>query len=240
MITVQPIRYTSQAAGWHRLAQALGFTPAFPPHQLWSEFDGDGILAIHHVEPGSADDATCGFHLLADDLDAVADRLATAGVEVERRQLADIGPMLVVPAGSQAFLTISEGKRAARSGPVTVQPIWYAAELHGPQQVLDAIGLRPRLVADSGVWLDFTADGGGLAALHRDPSPRIELSLEYGDDLEALVERLDAAGFSAAVVDEAYNRTVRVATPDGDDLWVNGARDDLYGYTRAQADPARG
>ena len=51
-------------------------------------------------------------------------------------------------------------------------------------------------------------------------------------DLETLVSRLVEAGFEASIVDEAYNRTLRVVTPDGDELWVAGPYDDLYGYRR--------
>ncbi|MDQ7992005.1 MAG: hypothetical protein AAGC63_00545 [Propionicimonas sp.] len=238
MITVQPIRYTSHTASWHRLAVELGFTAAIAPTPQWSEFDGNGILAVHGVAAGGPDDGSSGFHLLAGDLEAVAARLAAIGVEVERRHPEDVGPMLVVRAADGVTLTVSGEKRAARAGGTSVQPIWYDTDLDRPRQVLEAIGLQPRIVADDGVWIDFTADGGGLGALHRDTTPRVELSLEFGGDLDALADRLAGAGFRASVVDEAYNRTLQVTTPDGDVLWVNGTHDDLSGYSRATATPA--
>ena len=42
--------------------------------------------------------------------------------------------------------------------------------------------------------------------------------------------RLDNASYAAEIVDEAYNRTLRVAGPDGQELWINGEQQDLYGY----------
>lgn len=235
MITVQPIRYTRHPVQWHRLAQALGFAPAFPPEQMWSEFDAGGILAIHAMTPGDDAEAHDGFHLLADDLDGVEASITTAGFDVQRTLLDDIGPMLTVTATSGAQITISGGGRPTRSEALEVLPIWYQSDLAEPQRILEAIGLRPRIAADSGSWVDFTADQGGLAALHRAEHVRFELGLSFSGDLDALAERLTQAGFVASVVDEAYNRTLLVKTPDGDQLWVNGPRDDLYGYTRLDA-----
>ena len=36
----------------------------------------------------------------------------------------------------------------------------------------------------------------------------------------------------AEVVDEAYNRTLLVTTPEGAKLWINGAASDLHGCRR--------
>ena len=232
MITVQPIRYTAHPDEWHRLAEALGFRPAFPPDPRWSEFDGRGILAIHHAGADDEHAGRTGLHLLSDDLDAVEVRLAAAGFSVHRTVLDDIGPMLTGSAASGAKLTISGGARAADTGALAVQPIWYQSDLDEPRRFLETIGLRPHVASQSGTWISFTAEGGGLAALHHAEAVRFELSLEYTGDLDALAERLAAAGHPASVIDEAYNRTLLVDTPDGDQLWVNGTMDDLYGYTR--------
>lgn len=235
MITVQPIRYTPHQAEWHRLAQALGFRPAFPPDPQWSEFDGRGILAIHHATAGDKHAGRTDLHLLSDDLDGVESRLADAGFDVSRTMLDDIGPMLTVTATSSARITISGGARTAAAGELAVQPIWYQPDLGEPRRILETIGLRARIASESGSWIDFTADGGGLAALHQAATARFEAGLEYAGDLDALAERLTEAGFAASVIDEAYNRTLLVDTPDGDQLWVNGRQDDLYGFTRLDA-----
>lgn len=77
---------------------------------------------------------------------------------------------------------------------------------------------------------DFTADGG-LVSLHSAPRVRIELAMEYVGDLDELATRVQDAGHDAVVVDEAYNRTLRLTPPDGAELWINGAQTDLYGFT---------
>lgn len=232
MITVQPIRFTARPSAWHRLAEVLRLVPAFPPQPEWSEFDGDGILAIHHAGAGSADAGRTAVHLLSDDLDNIEFTLVTAGFEVERTVPEDIGPLLTVTASTGQTITVSGGARRAAGAALAMLPLWYADDLTEPRAILEVIGLRPRIASDAGTWIDFTADGGGLVALHHGTGGRVELSLEYRGDLDTLAERLTAAGFDASVTDEAYNRTLRSITPDGDELWINQVMDDLYGYTR--------
>ena len=116
-------------------------------------------------------------------------------------------------------------------GSVVVQPIWYRRSAPEGRALLTALGLQPRLASDAGTWLDFSADAGGRAALHEGDSPAIELSLEVAQP-DTFAAQLRDRGRLATVVDEAYNRTVRVPSPDGGDLWVNGPIDDLYGYHR--------
>jgi len=122
---------------------------------------------------------------------------------------------------------------ARPSGALKVLPIWYPREIDDAARFLDALGLRGRIASDSGAWRDYRADGGGLVALHDDDgTPRVELAFEYAGDLDALADRLTDAGFEATVVDEAYNRTMRVTTPDGWILSINGHQSDLHGFHR--------
>lgn len=237
MITVQPIRFTSRPEEWHRFAQALGLAPAFAPAPEWSEFDGGGVLAVHGVALDSPDDGRTGFHLCADDLDGVEARLRDLGVDVVRSAPADVGPLLTVTASSGARITVSGGARRADQGPLSVLPIWYQDDLAEPRRVLEAVGLRPRIASNSASWTDFTADGGGLAAVHRDDGVHIELAWECSGDLDAFAAQLTDAGVPAVIIDEAYSRSVRVVSPDGDELWINATQDDLYGFTRLDATP---
>lgn len=232
MITVQPIRYTSRPAEWHHLAQALGLRPAFPPQADWSEFDGQGVLAIHRAEAGGERDGLTEFHLLTDDLTGVRDRLSAAGVEVQIDVLDDIGELVTIRTPRSGAISVSGGARTTPSDGLAVMPICYATELSGPERVLEAIGLGPRIASNSGGWVDFTADGGGLAALHEGGSPGVELSFEHSGDLNDLSGRLAAAGYRPRLIDEAYARTLRVDSPDGDEVWINSVQDDLHGYTR--------
>lgn len=234
--TVQAIRYTADTDRWHALAAALGLRAAFPPVEAWSEFDGDGMLAVHASHDGSA--ARTDLHLLVDDLDAAAAALTSVGAVIERTELADVGPILIVRAASGVTLTVSAQTRALvepTDDPVmTVQPIWYDTDSGPVAAILSALGLRPTIASDSGTWIEFRSHGArsGSVAFHAAETAGVTLALATDGDLETLVSRLVEAGFEASIVDEAYNRTLRVVTPDGDELWVAGPYDDLYGYRR--------
>jgi len=243
-ITVQQIQYTTDPAAWHALARALGLEPLPGGDDAWSEFAGDGVLAVHRVDD-VADERT-EIVLLTDTAAALDDlerTLVGAGATVRRTVLDDIGPLLVVGGPLPMSATSSSSASTAagdalRASPLTVMPIWYGADLTEQAAVADAVGLRRRLASDSGVWIDFTAAGGGALALHRADvgsadRDRVELSFEYAGDLDVLAARLTEAGHTPRILDEAYNRTLRVARPDGPDLWVNGVQQDLYGYTRS-------
>jgi hypothetical protein len=227
MITVQAIQYTSDPQAWHALALALGLQERPGGSDAWTEFAGDGVLAIHRAEAPSVE-----LHLLVDDLDAFAAAVSASGFDARRETLDDIGPIVIVDADGVA-VSATVGTAPAPTGPLAALPIWYPNDLEGAGRLLDAVGLRRRLASDSGDWVDFVAAGGGMAALHRPGPARIELSFEYRGSLDELAARLETAGFAPTVVDEAYNRTLRVATPEGPDLWVNGVIEDEYGYTRA-------
>ncbi len=227
MITVQPIRYTSEPDAWKRFAETIGFRLAGPTVGAWSELDAGGILAIHEVPVGDPLDATTDVHLLADDLDAVRAAALAAGAEVVESMLDDAGRMLTITV-AELRVTVTGGPRST-SGDPSVLPIHYVLDAAEPDRVYRALGLRPRIEAVDGVWADYVADGGGLAALHQG-RPHVELAFEYAGDLDDLAARLNLAGYPAEIVDEAYNRTLRVAGPGAEELWINGVQQDLYGY----------
>lgn len=122
----------------------------------------------------------------------------------------------------------------APGGELAVMPIWYGQDLSEARTVLDVLGLRERIAADSGVWAEFEAPDGGVVALHADLQSRVELAFSYRGDLDVLGERMRASGLDAAVVDEAYNRTVHVPTPSGSAIHINGPIEDLYGFHRVR------
>ena len=227
MITVQPIHYTSDPDDWRRFAETIGFRAAFPPAASWSEFDAGGILAIHQVLADDPLDGTTDVHLLVTDLDSVEGAAIAAGATVDATTLENVGRMLTVTL-SELRVTVSNGSRST-SGDPSVLPIHYVRDLAEPDRLYRALGLHPRIAAVDGVWADYEGDGGGLAALHHG-EPHTELSFEYAGDLDDLAFRLDAAGYAAEIVDEAYNRTLRVTGPGGRELWINGVQHDLYGY----------
>ena len=135
-------------------------------------------------------------------------------------------------------ISVSAGARPEH-GPLALQPIWFTDRIEPARRVLEAIGLRPRIAADGGGWIDFTADGGGVVALHSvsgadtTDRPMIGLSFEH-TDVDALAVEVEERGLAAAVVDESYNRSLTVGSAPGPQIWVNGSQHDLYGYHRVE------
>jgi hypothetical protein len=110
------------------------------------------------------------------------------------------------------------------------------------QGFLEALGLRPRIVAEAGGWVEMVA-GGGMVALHDAASSdhgatsgETRLAFEIAD-VAGLAERLVDAGVEhVTVYDEAYGKVVTCTDPLGDTLSIDGRSDDLYGYRVVQAD----
>ncbi|WP_292698389.1 hypothetical protein [Microbacterium sp. 69-10] len=223
--TVQQIVYARHPERWHALAEVLGFVAPYPPEADWAEFDGGGVLAVHREIDGHAD-GTVDLHLLVDDLDAA--QQALAGRDVTRTALEGVGDMLLVRFASGLGISVSAGARAT-AGSIAVQPILFQEDVAEARGVLEALGLRPDIVADRGGWAELHAAGGGSVGVHEASEPAVGLGFLADGDLDALAARLRDAGFEASVVDEAYARTVRVAEPD---VWINGVQTDLYGYHR--------
>ncbi len=233
MITSFPILFTSQTTEWHRLAEAIGLTPAFPPGHDWSEFDGDGILAVHHAVPGKE---RTELHFGVADLDATEKELLAADIVVKRGLLDDGRPKLTITSPSGRRLQITGDSRQTGESNMKLEPIWYEDNFAEPRRILQALGLELRLESDNGVWLQFDANGGGGIALHTageshsSHKARVELSFEYAGNLEDLLERVITAGFKAAIIDEAYTRALHIEDPDGRVLVINAEQNDLYGY----------
>ncbi|WAB83491.1 hypothetical protein OVN20_10550 [Microcella daejeonensis] len=231
MITVRALVYTAHPQAWLRVLQSLDFTVHESDGEDWTVLASSGLVAVHAVP---SDDPLAGsteLQLLVDDLDRVIQTVQDAGFIVERSLLDDgITPIVHVPTDGAARISILPDP-VATIGAVPVQPIWYTPSPERAAALLGALGLTPRLASDSGDWLEFSADGGGTAAAHQREHSGVELSLTTNRPDDVAVQ-LQAAGLSAAVVDEAYNRTVRVTTPDRGDLSINGPIDDLHGYHR--------
>lgn len=126
-----------------------------------------------------------------------------------------------------------------------VLAVRFTADVPAQRRFLAALGLAPRVGSDGGGWVDLAGDGGlvGLHAAATADAPRTvgetALSFEADEPLEAVLDRLHAAGFADAhVVDEAFGRSLRVTDPEGVEIQVNEAMGDLYGYHREDAGTA--
>jgi predicted lactoylglutathione lyase len=115
-----------------------------------------------------------------------------------------------------------------------VMPIRYVADMAASARFYAALGLVQGDSSRSGNWTELTGSAG-MVALHtartsqQDTPGRVELSFETTEPLEALAERLSAAGFEPeAIVDENFGRSLRVIDPDGALVQVNENDRELY------------
>lgn len=126
---------------------------------------------------------------------------------------------------------------------VVVRPVRFSNDVAKMQEFLETIGLRPRIESRGGGWVDLISDSG-MVALHDAASSVIGaehgqtcLSFEV-NELDKLAERLRDAGVpDVAIHDEAYGRVLSCTDPLGDQIWIDGRTDDLYGYRAHQEVP---
>jgi catechol 2,3-dioxygenase-like lactoylglutathione lyase family enzyme len=112
-----------------------------------------------------------------------------------------------------------------------VMPIRYTTDVAASVRFYEALGLRPTAVSRPGTWTELTATSGVLAvhAAGPDDAGACELAFATDEPLDAVVDRLRAAGFAPEpVVDENFGRSTRVRDPDGVWVQVNEFEPELY------------
>lgn len=119
-----------------------------------------------------------------------------------------------------------------------VMPVVYTADVAAMRRFYETSACTPPWPPTRGGWVSLTAAPGSGLGLHRDTAgdpPRAaghcELSFEADEPLTAVLARLAAGGYDAAVVDESFGQSIRVVGPDGVTLQINEAMTDPYGYT---------
>ena len=224
MTAVQQIVYGHDTTAWHGVAEAMGLVAPYPASPDWAEYHGAGSLAIHHASDAHPA-GTVDLHLFVENLDEAQRALADWGAT--RELMEGVGELLTIP--GDARVTVSEGSVPAREGAVGMQPIWFAPDIERPRRILEALGLRATVAADRGGWIDLVSDSGSVGLHHAD-AESIGLSF-LAAELEQLAASLQNAGLDAAIIDEAFGRTIRFADPDGTgEVWINEPQLDLYGY----------
>jgi glyoxalase/bleomycin resistance protein/dioxygenase superfamily protein len=119
---------------------------------------------------------------------------------------------------------------------IVVRPVRFTDDVAAMQGFLETLGLRPRIEAEGGGWVDMVS-GGGLVALHTAATSTTggvagatRLSFEV-DDVDLLAKQLSAADVEDIhVYDEAYGRVLTCSDPGGDEIVFDERIDDLYGY----------
>jgi predicted enzyme related to lactoylglutathione lyase len=115
-----------------------------------------------------------------------------------------------------------------------IMPIRYVGDMEASARFYAALGLVPGDSSRSGNWIELGASGGLLGlhtarTSHQDVPGHVELAFETQEPLEALAERLTAAGFEPeAIMDENFGRSLHVTDPDGIRVQVNEHDRELY------------
>jgi hypothetical protein len=213
---------------WEQLLTALGLAKTAEDGG-WREFDaGAGRLALHLVEAGAPNDGTTVFGVEVGDLAEFARRTNQAGQEAGSTPAelvsTDHGESCRIT-GQDGFSFLADPAARAEDGSWATSPhadralavagVWFTQEPDAAAQTLRDIGARFRPVPDDDETADFTAKNGGVLMVRpASGPPRSGLGFEYDGDLDALRDRLTAAGHDVGVTEEAFSRTLHVANPD--------------------------
>jgi hypothetical protein len=190
----------------------------------WREFDaGSGRLALHHAPSGTDDDGATSFGVEVGDLEEFARRTNLAGAETGTTPAelvpADYGDSCRITGGDGfSFMAdkAGHGSVCADADPaLAVVSVWFTGDAAAAADTLRSIGARFRPVPDDDETADFTAKNGGVLMVRPGTGPaRSGFGFEYDGDLEALRDRLTAAGHDVSMTEEAFGRSLHVANPD--------------------------
>ncbi|MBD1538506.1 VOC family protein [Arthrobacter sp. S13_S34] len=223
MLRVRPLHFTSRLDSWDRLLTALGMVRT-ENDAGWQVFDaGLGRLALHAVPEGAPEDGSTALAVEVGDLAEFARRTNLAagedGTTPAELVAADHGDAcrITAPDGF-SFLAdkAAHGAQCADADPaLAVVGVWFTEDPASASRTLQQVGARPRPVPDQDDTADFTAKNGGVLMVRpASGAPRSGLGFEYDGGLEPLRERLASAGIEASITEEAFARTLHVASPD--------------------------
>ncbi|MCU1532342.1 MAG: hypothetical protein JWO49_1913 [Arthrobacter sp.] len=223
MLRVRPIHFSSRLDHWERLLTDLGLVKTAGGTDS-REFDaGSGRLALRRAADGSAADGTTAFGVEVRDPAEFARRTNQAGTgsgntPAELIQ-AEHGESCRITGGDGFTFLADKAARAAGSADadpaLAVVEVWFTEDGAAAAETLQSMGARFRPVPDDDETADFTAKNGGVLMVR--PAlgpPRSGLGFEYDGDLDALRDRLTAAGHEVSMTEEAYGRSLHVANPD--------------------------
>lgn len=132
---------------------------------------------------------------------------------------------------------------APANGPrLSLQPIVYVSDLDQAIEFYALLGFSLEARSRNGIWADLTSPGGSIS-LHTanpdvlsrattdwgPPRGRVTLRFEARESLEAIVQRLVAAGMDdPPILDETMGRIVLLTDPDGLPIEITEHDPELY------------
>ncbi len=231
MLRVRPIHHTSRPDEWEHLLTALGMVRTIDDGD-WREFQaGSGRLVLHRVPSGNhggtapegnVPDGWTDFGVEVGDLAEFARRTNAAGVE----DGSSPAELVTAGRGETCRITGEDGygffaDKAAQGAPdadadpaLAVVGVWFTPDAAAAAQTLRNMGARLRPSPDDDETADFTAKNGGILMVRPAGTARAGFGFEYTGDLSALRDRLAAAGHRVSTTEEAYGRSLHVASPD--------------------------
>lgn len=232
-LIARPIRFTSDVSGWTRILDALGGArltsdPSWTVYQM-----GSGRLALHAANGEHPPASTLIALETRTELAAAVERIRAAGAPIALETV-DHGEAGVVRAADGTVLTLDSptpGDALPDEKRLGIQLLWFGVDTVTSGSVFEALGARPRIVADAGGWADFTCSDGGLLCVHHAEETEVDLGFEWDGPLEEAKALLDGIGLESALIDETYGRSLRFKDPDGGEIWINERQRDLYGYS---------
>lgn len=239
MFSVNPIAFTANVSEWERILLALGMVRV-EDSPGWKVYKSAfGMISLHD-SPVSEVREEAWFETA--DPQASAEQFAHPNFSVVVRNQGDGNPAeWAVYSDSAAesevvtgYVELQQRELPAQQpdGQLLVQALLYTPDVSDIAGRFERIGLQPQVKSDRGAWFGFSSEDG-LVGVHIGERIAARIGFEYTGDIEALQQRLAAAGVKAKLIDEAYANTLRIAHPDGgEEIWVMETQTDYYGYTK--------
>jgi len=114
---------------------------------------------------------------------------------------------------------------------ISSAPIRFTANIDAMRRFLELLGFKAHIVSEGrGDWVELRGDAS-IINLHGADHEESSVAFDTDESLDALLERLQNAGFSDAhIVDESWGRMLEVTDPQGESVWINERMKDTYGY----------
>lgn len=250
---VNPYRFSNDPGAMIDFLQALGLRvrTTAADGRSWALLEGRaGAVAVHH-SAGSTTGATPGqtqLVLLTESVDSAADKVRTNGVELtvwdesygRQGGITDpFGGGIWVNEEMQDLHGYTEPTSPQEPSDMTVCAVRYSPDFAADAAFFAPFGFSPRPAADEW-WTPLVASAtSGTIGLHK-PSdepitapakenpvgenPVVHLAFETATPLEQVRDRLTAAGYQAALVQDEFLTQVTVVDPDGCEVQVHRAR----------------
>lgn len=248
-IVVQPIRFTDDVAAMRDFLTVLGLRARLESDRGgWVDLASGGGRAALHSAATSATGAIHGETHLSfetDDVDALADRLKTAGIEgvtvydeaygraLDCRD--PVGGTITVNEQSEDLYGYRRLGDEAEPSALRVSPVRFT-DPQGPYcGFLEALGLTRRGESNEYYVTYAAADGDhGLVGLHyvyaeelplveKPGAATVQLTFQTTEALDDVARRLADSGFDAPITREEFGSFVTVTDPDGQEVQIHEA-----------------